>query len=406
MSQSTKPNITSEPREDKAEPEIGSISEIADQQVTFATPIAEPVEMIVSPEVIAKAVPIEEKPRMMTVSAPVPLVGRPAIIATPQQRGGTVFELSPVGPSWDLVSFQYTAQFPPSSQHVELHTSKSLSAVPIRRITEFNGHISDDVAIKLAMSLSATPQTLHGDFIRELFTHQFKEAFAIFDMTSEEAKALIQGTLDAIPWRISCEYHLVNGKVKWYNTWIKIGWWSSVVREISPQLQKVRWTHEDLGAPYGIDGNSFLCTVRRGFGGETLRRLLTGNNPVNVKLEFRDGILTPIDFACIGTGAPEHMFDLANIEFGALAAIPNGNQEMDAARLHARTQDLENGMQLLFFQGSTSGKSIRNEAMEDLDLFEVDADYPSDLDNLDYEEFDEPDEMEFEELPAVPAVTE
>jgi len=219
-----------------------------------------------------------------------------------------------------------------------------------------------DAQLAMAMTLSIkdmmrNPSYVNKNFFELLNEKKFNEAIEIYSSADKDAKELIDTELNKIPWRISCEYYRKLDKLYWINTWIKICWWPKDECEISPQLSKGHWYHnnnnKNIPAP-AISHLAFDCVVWKGYGKEMIIKLLSFGDKINIEYELDQDFLTPIDVAFSTPKDPTHILDLSSIELGSLSEI--SEQNLDILRLYHSTKTLPNNTQLVRFRGSTLGE--------------------------------------------------
>lgn len=250
--------------------------------------------------------------------------------------------------------------------------------------TTNNENLALELALKLSrMDLKDNPDVLYQDFVDAFEAFRFKDALHVREEAksiSKEALSMIDQHLDKIPWRISCESYQEHGKVKWFNSWIKVGWWPQNKVELSPQLISGQWIATSV--PHAIDTNKFTCVVMRGTSKDMLLHILeVADSPrVNIELQNKDGYLIPVDIAFSNPKYKNSMFDLAMIEFGSLT--DTGDFNLDALRISSDQEDKDEKVQTYFFRGCTLG-SFHNSLESFLDSDDILDSYDSDDDILD-----------------------
>lgn len=225
----------------------------------------------------------------------------------------------------------------------------------------FSDYESSQIALALALSQSASevksdPHDVFLSFMESFHNKKFAEALSLYENADLEAKQLIDSELEEIPWRISSEYCFKDNKLQWINSWVKIGWWSKEVCEISPQFSKGKWFSESSKHPAAINTNCFDCVVWEGKGKAMLHRLLAHGNRVNIELAFSDGFLIPVNVAFKGPKDFSNVFDLAVAEVGSLD--PLEQHDLDILRIGHKVTTCQDGTKMKLFRGCTIGASF------------------------------------------------
>lgn len=273
----------------------------------------------------------------------------------------------------------------------------------------FNANYDYSTAFKVAVELSKkelqrNPEFVFNNFAEAFYGKKFGTALELRkEVSCTNACPLIDKFLDTIPWRISCEYYQENGKIRWINSWIKIGWWSENVHEISPQLQSGKWIADGNTESDSIPGNKFSCVVLKGKSKDVLVRILEAKvsaelsgltTPLtNVELKHEEDYWIPIEVAFKESKSLDNIFDLAKIEIGSLMEVPEFN--LDFLRIPSKESiKLDDGTELHFFCGCVlgaalkSGNGILRSSCNDVGDVNFDFDF-TDEDELEYYQSDD-----------------
>lgn len=218
-----------------------------------------------------------------------------------------------------------------------------------------------DEELEIALALSVTedseskvdPIFVFSDFMDLFYDKDFPKALELYSSSNDELKELIDYELDQIPWRISCEYLFNDGKVCWFNTWIKIGWWPEDEFELSPQLGEGNWFSESGSLRSGINSNCFQCTVWKGKGKEMIHKLLSVGPKTNLELEFVNGSLVPINIAFKRRLSPDNIFDLTRVETGSFIPLPE--EKLDTFRIFDHSVENSDGTSMFHYKGCSLG---------------------------------------------------
>jgi hypothetical protein len=269
------------------------------------------------------------------------------------------YELMP-----DFVAKQLTDDLPlytESLDHSLLHRPFILD------VSKYNGNYganekeNSELALSFAIAQSVKeiipePDEVYITFMEALDRKDLAAANDIYFNCQDEAREVIDSELDEIPWRVSCEYYILNGKLQWLNSWIKIGWWNSEECELSPQFNKGTWLSDARDDPTAINTNCFESVVWSGKSKDVIHRLIRAGSKVNIEFEFLDGFLTPIDVAFTGVKSSKNILDLAEVEVGQLDA--HHHHELDILRTLKQSVTLPNNTTIKKFRGCAIGAAF------------------------------------------------
>jgi hypothetical protein len=82
---------------------------------------------------------------------------------------------------------------------------------------------------------------------------QFKTAAKLYHESPSSQLKFLQ-FMRSIPWRISCEYRFHDGKLEWFQSWIKLGWWAPNHIEIATEHHRGKWSK---APPTGLSLNKW-----------------------------------------------------------------------------------------------------------------------------------------------------
>lgn len=151
----------------------------------------------------------------------------------------------------------------------------------------FNGNMNEDAALAKALMESLTADRILDDkdsqilkFKNYLSRSDFRRTYDCYLQAKDKVE--LDEFLAGIPWRISCEYYY-SGKLRWINTWVKIGWWKEFTREFSPQFKSGIWIgNNDHRADAAIARENFTRTVWSGKGAGMILKLIQQGVRTNV----------------------------------------------------------------------------------------------------------------------------
>lgn len=195
-------------------------------------------------------------------------------------------------------------------------------------------------------------------FMRFFVDKNLAEAHNLYVSFPEESRILIDSQLEKIPWRISCEYCQIKDKIKWINSWIKIGWWDPNIYESSPQLYEGIWFSENTNKIRKvIPTTCFKSVVWSGYGGKMIYDSICNGNRILVEFEHFDDFLRPVN---IGSNPnkhlnPSHIYDLSFVTVGSIK--PSTGNSLDIFRRHHSTTE-NSSTKLQFYQGSSLGQFL------------------------------------------------
>ena len=150
---------------------------------------------------------------------------------------------------------------------IHLSVGLSLSELDQKLLLESDRVVESDIHLSVGLSLSELEENVLGlmsvservldQFINHVVRYQFMEAADLYYESVSEQPILIQFA-NSLPWRIACEYHLVENELQWMQSWIKLGWWDQEV-ETADELSRGLWVSQQ--SPYASLGSDQYYAV-------------------------------------------------------------------------------------------------------------------------------------------------
>lgn len=223
------------------------------------------------------------------------------------------------------------------------------------RYDNYNGDIDDDeLALKLSLSISEKDINLYNldpleQFKHFIITNRLPEAAKLYHQSESFQPILIQ-FMGQLPWRISCEYHVHNGKLIWFQSWIKLGWWHHHYREIAREFEQGVWSSHPSGNP----SDEYYTTVFEGSNNTLIGLQIILNSP-SIFLSR----ITPNSGFYILQLNPSHESDILlepQIDIGSLEPLTTLSHNLDTNRKLIFYINNPDRTRNSFYQGVTHGK--------------------------------------------------